>query len=91
MIEGGGTDGTVQLAYDPAVDYIGTGVDYLGALEPPLVLEELVTFGDDQGHWKDAGRDIPAEYADVWESLESKHAVPAIAEVKKRTRKSKQG
>ena len=77
----------MQLAHDPAVEYIGTdgtGVNYLGAIEPPFVLEELVTFGDDQGHWKNAGREIPAEYADVWESLESKRALPAIAEVKKR-------
>ena len=94
VIEEGGINGTMQLAHDPAVDYIGTdgtGVNYLGAIEPPFVLEELVTFGDDQGHWKDAGREIPAEYADVWESLESKRAVPAIAEVKKRTRKSERG
>ena len=94
VIEGGGINGTMQLAHDPAVDYIGidgTGVNYLGAIEPPFVLEELVTFGDDQGHWKDAGADIPQEYADVWESLESKRALPAIAEVKKRKRKPERG
>lgn len=55
------------------------------------MFEDLVTFGDDQAHWKDAGADIPTEYADAWDRLERERAVPAIAEVKKRKGKNQRG
>lgn len=92
VIEAGGEDANVQLAYDPQHHFVRLGEKewpYLGSVEPPtLGIDPNEEFAYEP-HWSNAGMEIPAEWAEAIERMEVAKTVPQIAEVKRPRRGNK--
>ncbi len=92
VIEAGGEDAMVQLAYDPQEQFVRMpekASPYLGSVEPPPFAEEPIEEFAHEPHWSDAGAEIPVEYIEALEKLEAARAAPQIVEVKRPKRRRK--
>ncbi len=82
-IDRGGEDAADATEEDPEESFVPiphNGSPYRGELIAPFEIEPVGSFGGDEGHWSQAGADMPVELARIIEA-------PPVAEVKRAKRK----
>ena len=67
-----GGEAAIDAGEAAGSDFVRTGPDaspWRGSMEAGFGIEDVVPFGGDEGHWSDAGAQVPAEYLRALEVL----------------------